>query len=112
MQLRPYQALAVAAVEDHFATFGSDLPPVVVLPTGGGKTPVIASLCRNWVREGKRVLVLAHVRELLQQAVDKLHAVDPTLHVGVCCAGLGRKQTRTPIVVASVQTACKKTAGF
>ncbi|MFN7886531.1 MAG: DEAD/DEAH box helicase, partial [Phycisphaerae bacterium] len=112
MQLRPYQALAVAAVEDHFAKFGIDLPPVVVMPTGSGKTPVIATLCRNWVREGKRVLVVAHVRELLQQAVDKLHAVDPTLHVGVCCAGLGRKQTRTPIVVASVQTACKKTAGF
>ncbi|MFN5945988.1 MAG: DEAD/DEAH box helicase, partial [Phycisphaerae bacterium] len=112
MQLRPYQTLAVAAVEDHFATFGTDLPPVVVLPTGAGKTPVIATLCRNWVREAKRVLVLAHVRELLQQAVDKLHAVDPSLHVGVCCAGLGRKQTRTPIVVASVQTACRYSERF
>ena len=112
MHLRPYQQLAVAAVEDHFAKFGIDLPPVVVMPTGSGKTPVIATLCRNWVREGKRVLVLAHVRELLQQAVDKLHAVDPSLHVGVCCAGLGRKQTRTPIVVASVQTAYRISQRF
>ena len=112
MHLRPYQQLAVAAVEDHFTKFGTDLPPVVVMPTGSGKTPVIATLCRNWVREGKRVLVLAHVRELLQQAVEKLHVVDPALHVGVCCAGLGRKQTRTPIVVASVQTACRISKRF
>jgi superfamily II DNA or RNA helicase len=65
--LRPYQQAAVQAAYQHLRT--RDDNPCIVLPTGGGKTPVIAAICRDAVREWKgRVLVLAHVKELLQQA--------------------------------------------
>ena len=64
--LRPYQAEAVAAVYAHLRS--RDDNPVVVIPTGGGKTPVMAQLCRDAVmRWGGRVIVLAHVKELLEQ---------------------------------------------
>ncbi|MAX25271.1 MAG: hypothetical protein CMJ19_12295 [Phycisphaeraceae bacterium] len=67
--LRPYQAEAVAAVYDHLRT--RDDNPCVVIPTAGGKTPVMASICRDAVTQWDgRVLILAHVKELLEQAVD------------------------------------------
>jgi len=76
--LRPYQRDAVDAVYEHLRT--RDDNPCVVIPTGGGKTPVMATICRDAVaRWGGRVLILAHVKELLEQAVDKLHAMAPDL---------------------------------
>ena len=73
MQLRPYQLEAVEAVYRHLRE--RDDNPCVVIPTAGGKTPVIASICRDAVQLwGGKVLILAHVRELLEQAADKLRA--------------------------------------
>jgi|GEM_PF-5169257 len=61
MQLRPYQQAAVEAVYRHLRE--RDDNPVVVIPTAGGKTPVIATICKDAVtRWSGRVLVLA--REL------------------------------------------------
>src|SRR5690606_12590062 len=64
--LREYQQEAVDAVYDHIRM--RDDNPCVVIPTGGGKTPVISTICHdatnNW---GGRVIILAHVKELLDQ---------------------------------------------
>ena len=69
MELRDYQQAAVEAVYGHLRE--RDDNPLVVIPTGGGKTPVIASICRDAVARWQgRVLVLAHVKELLEQAVQ------------------------------------------
>lgn len=58
MQLRPYQAEAVAAVYDHLRK--RDDNPCVVIPTAGGKTPVMATICRDAVQQWDgRVLILA-----------------------------------------------------
>jgi superfamily II DNA or RNA helicase len=57
--------------------------PAVVLPTGTGKTVVFAKLV-DMVREaGGRAGVMAHRTELLQQAIDKIHDVSPSMRVGV-----------------------------
>ena len=65
--LRPYQAEAVSAVYNHLRC--RDDNPCVVIPTAGGKTPVMATICRDAVTQwGGRVLILAHVKELLEQA--------------------------------------------
>ena len=45
---------------------------LLVLPTGTGKTIVFSKLIEDCVRQGERVLVLAHRGELLDQAADKL----------------------------------------
>ncbi|MCC7409520.1 MAG: DEAD/DEAH box helicase family protein [Phycisphaeraceae bacterium] len=111
MELRPYQAEAVAAVYDHLRT--RDDHPCVVIPTAGGKTPVMATICRDAVQQwGGRVLILAHVKELLEQAVDKLHTMAPDLwnRIGVYSAGLKSRDTEHPIIVAGIQSVYKRAA--
>lgn len=103
LTLRPYQREAVDAVYQHLRT--RDDNPCVVIPTGGGKTPIIATICRDAVKQWNgRVLILAHVKELLQQAADKLESVCPDVPVGVYSAGLGRRDKRQPVIVAGIQS--------
>ncbi|MBX3356458.1 MAG: DEAD/DEAH box helicase family protein [Phycisphaeraceae bacterium] len=103
MELRPYQREAVDAVWQHIAA--CDTNPAVVLPTGSGKTHVIAELCRDAVQKWNgRVVVLAHVRELLEQAADKLRAVAPDLPIGVFSAGLGRRDLGYAVTIAGIQS--------
>jgi len=87
MELRPYQKEAVEAIYRHLRE--RDDNPCVVIPTAGGKTPILAAVCRDAVgRWQGRVLIVAHVKELLEQAVDKLNAVAPELwhQVGIYSA--------------------------
>src|SRR6516165_7323064 len=101
--LRPYQEAAKAAVYDYLRA--RDDNPCVVIPTAGGKTPVIASVCKDAVTLwGGRVLVLAHVRELLVQTAEKLQVVCPEVPFGVYSAGLRRRDTDRPVIVASIQS--------
>jgi DNA repair protein RadD len=107
--LRPYQAEAVQAVYDHLRR--RDDNPCVVIPTAGGKTPVMASISRDTVTQWDgRVLILAHVKELLEQAVDKLHAMAPDLwnQIGVYSAGLRSRDTDHPIIVAGIQSVYRR----
>jgi DNA repair protein RadD len=111
MQLRPYQTEAVAAVYDHLRQ--RDDHPCVVLPTASGKTPVMASICRDVITKWDgRVLILAHVKELLEQAVSKLDAIAPDLwnRIGVYSAGLRSRDTEHPIIVAGIQSVYKRAA--
>lgn len=70
MELRPYQEEARHAVED--AWMNGTKRTLLVLPTGCGKTIVFAKITEDMVRKGKRVLILAHRGELLEQAADKI----------------------------------------
>jgi DNA repair protein RadD len=111
MTLRDYQRAAVEAVYDHLRT--RDDNPCVVIPTAGGKTPVIATICRDAVgRWGGRVLVLAHVKELLEQTADKLRAVWPEVPFGVYSAGLKRRDRTEPVIVAGIQSIWKRACDF
>nr|WP_304960841.1 DEAD/DEAH box helicase [uncultured Schaedlerella sp.] len=70
MELRPYQQEAKEAV---FTEWRNGIKKtLLVLPTGCGKTIVFAKAAEECVREGKRVLILAHRGELLEQAADKI----------------------------------------
>jgi DNA repair protein RadD len=105
--LRPYQEAAKAALYDHLRL--RDDNPCVVIPTAGGKTPVIASVCKDAVGLWQgRVLILAHVKELLEQAADKLNAVCPEVRFGVYSAGLKRRDTTHPVIVAGIQSVYKR----
>lgn len=70
MNLRPYQLAAKAAVLEQWEVVDKTL---LVLPTGTGKTIVFSAVTEECVRQGKRVLILAHRGELLAQAADKLY---------------------------------------
>jgi DNA repair protein RadD len=84
-----------------------------VLPTAAGKTPLLASICRDAVQQWNgRVLILAHVKELLEQAVEKLHEMAPDLwmQIGVYSAGLKSRDTDKPITVAGIQSVYRRAA--
>lgn len=70
MELRPYQQEARTAVESEWDAGNSRT--LLVLPTGCGKTIVFAKIAEDSVRQGDRVLILAHRGELLDQAADKI----------------------------------------
>ncbi|WP_108649794.1 DEAD/DEAH box helicase [Dongshaea marina] len=96
-QLRPYQQQAVDAAVAHFKK--SRKPAVVVLPTGAGKSLVIAELGR---KARGRVLVLAHVKELVEQNHQKFESY--RLKAGIFSAGLARKESEHKITFGSIQS--------
>lgn len=110
IELRYYQTAAVNAVYD-FLRRKPDLNPCVVLPTGAGKSLVIAKIVSDAVTlwEG-RVLILAHVKELLEQNAAKIQALCPGLEIGVYSAGLNRRDTGNRVVVAGIQSVHSKAA--
>ncbi len=104
-ELRPYQKDSVRAVVEHFR--GSSDPAVVVLPTGAGKSLVIAQLAR--LARG-RVLVLAHVKELVEQNHAKYQAYGNP--ASVFSAGLKRKESTEQVVFGSVQSVSRNLEHF
>lgn len=104
-QLRPYQQAAVNATLQHFRS--SREPAVLVLPTGAGKSLVIAELAR--LAQG-RVLILAHVRELVEQNHAKYAGYG--LQGGIYSAGLARKDTQSKVIFGSIQSVARADAGF
>lgn len=109
--LRPYQQEAVAQIYRHLRE--RDDNPCVVIPTGGGKTPVIASICKDAVtRWNGRVLILAHVKELLEQSADKLRAICPEVRFGIYSAGLRQRNTQAPVIVAGIQSVHRRACEF
>jgi DNA repair protein RadD len=111
LQLRPYQEAAKSAVYDHLRQ--RDDNPCVVIPAAGGKTAIMASICRDAVSVwGGRVLVLAHVKELLAQTAEKLSVVCPEVRFGLHSAGLGRRDVRDAVIVAGIQSVYKRACDF
>jgi DNA repair protein RadD len=104
-KLRPYQTEAVQATITHFRK--EKTPAVVVLPTGAGKSLVIAELAR--IARG-RVLVLAHVRELVEQNHAKY--VSLGLEAGIFSAGLNRKETNQKTIFGSIQSIARAPDDF
>ncbi|GGI77073.1 DEAD/DEAH box helicase family protein [Shewanella gelidii] len=105
MKLRDYQTQAVNAAVNHFRQ--SQQSAVLVLPTGAGKSIVIAELAR--IARG-RVLVLTHVKELVAQNAEKVALL--TQKPGIYAAGLKQKDTDEKTTVASIQSAAKAAHKF
>mgnify|MGYP000904658556 CR=1 FL=1 len=107
MILRGYQQAAVDAVYRHLREHDDN--PCVVIPTAGGKTPCLAAICRDAVDLWQgRVLILAHVKELLEQSVAHLNRLLDWDKVGIYSAGLKRRDTAHPIIVAGIQSVYKR----
>ncbi len=107
MKLRAYQKAAVEAVYDHLRN--RDDNPVAVLPTGAGKSLVLAQIASDAVQQWHgRVLVLAHVKELLEQNADKVRRLCPDIKVGLYSAGLKKRDTNTSVLVAGIQSIYKR----
>ncbi len=105
--LRDYQRQCLEAIEKAY--WKGVRRQLVCLPTGAGKTVVFAHLPQH-LRMKKRMLVLAHREELLDQAVDKFRRANPDLRVGVEQAER-RADDEDQVVVASVQTLGREGSG-
>lgn len=99
-QLRPYQQEAVQSTISYFQKKRD--PAVIVLPTGAGKSLVIAELTR--VARG-RVLVLAHVKELVEQNHQKYQSYG--LEAGIFSASLGKKDDSQKAIFGSIQSVAR-----
>jgi DNA repair protein RadD len=104
MQLRDYQRESVDAIYRHFEARGDN--PLIVIPTGGGKAPTLATFMREVIEQwpDQRILSLVHVRELVQQNLKTLYRIWPEAPASVYSAGLGRKDLTGQIVLASIQS--------
>lgn len=102
--LRDYQATAVETVINWFRY--KSKPVIVQIPTGGGKTHVIAAIVDHFKHQ--RVCVVAHRKELIAQNSSKLH-----ISHGIYAANMGRHDLESDILVASIQSIYNKdTAPF
>ena len=107
MQLRPYQQAAVDAVYEHLRS--KDNNPCIVLPTASGKSIVLAKITQDAVEKWSgRVLILAHVKELLEQNSEKIRKLCPDLRIGVYSAGLKSRDTSEQVIVAGIQSVYNK----
>jgi DNA repair protein RadD len=103
--LRDYQSEAVESVWQYMRDTNSG-NPLVVAPTGSGKSMIFASLCHDaWnIQPGTRIIMLTHVAELVGQNEIALKRYWPDAPVGVFSAGMGRKESAAPILLAGVQS--------
>lgn len=107
-ELRPYQKDAVDSVYTYLRE--KDGNPCVVIPTGGGKSLILASICKDALEWGSRVLLLSHVKELLVQNRAHICEQAPELAgaIGVHSAGLKSRDTDHPVIVAGIQSVYSK----
>jgi DNA repair protein RadD len=102
--LRPYQQLAIEQVLAWIETHTGN--PCIVMPTGSGKSHVVAALCKHAIQTWPetRVLMLTHVKELIEQNVEKMREHWPAVPLGVYSASIGRRQLGEPITFAGIQS--------
>ena len=107
MELRDYQREAVERTYDYLRTSKGN--PCIVTPTASGKSVIIAQIVTDAVKRwGGRVLILAHVKELLEQNAAKVIALCPDIDIGVYSAGLSRRDTRNSVIVAGIQSVANR----
>ena len=113
MQLRWYQREAVDSIFAYFQA-GKTGNPLVALPTATGKSVVIATLIHEAMTywPSTRVLMLTHVKELIEQNHKKMKSIWPSAPVGIYSAGIGRKDIRKPITFGGIQSVNNKTEAF
>jgi DNA repair protein RadD len=104
--LREYQQETLDKLYSHW-TNNPDRDPLCVLPTGAGKSVVIAELARllfdTWPEDHPRTVVLVPSKELAEQNAEKLRSLMPShLSVGFYSASLGRKNAHADVIVATI----------
>lgn len=104
MQLREYQREAVDAIYRYFEE--NDGHPLIVSPTASGKSFIMAAFIREVLEAwpDQRILILTHVKELIQQDYSELIDHWPLAPAGIYSAGLQRRDTEARILFAGIQS--------
>ena len=103
--LRDYQRRAIDQLYAWFAA-GNQGNPCLVLPTGAGKSHIVAALCKEALQQWPetRVLMLTHVKELIEQNAEKMRQHWPGAPMGIYSASIGKRQLGEPITFAGIQS--------
>lgn len=106
--LRPYQIEAIHNVYRYFEVKTGN--PLIVIPTAGGKSLVMATFVRAVLDQfpDQRILIVTHVRELIEQNFEELKALWPEAPAGIYSAGLKKRESDAQIVFAGIQSVHKK----
>lgn len=104
-QDREYQEKAVETLRENFRRRVRS--QLLCCPTGGGKTRIAAMVMRLTVQNGKKILFLAHRRELLNQCADKLEDIG-IINYSVIMAGDKRYNPNASVHIASIQTLMRR----
>jgi len=102
--LRDYQQRSINQLYDWLSHNSGN--PCLVLPTGAGKSHVIAALCKDALQSWPetRILMLTHVKELIEQNAQKMRQHWPNAPMGIYSAGMGQKILGEPITFAGIQS--------
>lgn len=109
---REYQTEAVMSLWSYFQTKSGN--PLVAMPTGTGKSVVIAEFLHGVYKQfpNQKIMVVTHVKELIQQNYEKLMHLWPTAPAGIYSAGLGHSDTRSRIIFAGIMSIAKRAEVF
>lgn len=108
-QLRDYQLSAVETLFDYFNDSSGN--PLIVAPVGAGKSLIIAEIIKR-IPKGVKIVMVSHVKELLEQDSAELQEHYPEAYFGFYCAGLGQKELHRDITFASIQSVHNKASCF
>jgi len=85
--------------------------PCVVAPTGAGKTVLIAAFCKEAIKTpDTRILIITHVKELVEQDYEEFVEEAPDLNISLYCAGLKNKDLTGDIIFSSIQSIYRHSA--
>ena len=104
LTLRPYQQAAITAIYSYFETNTGN--PLVVIPTAGGKSLVMAAFIEGVLKvwPDQRILIVTHVRELIAQNHAEMLGLWPEAPAGIYSAGLGKREAQARILFAGIQS--------
>lgn len=105
---RPYQEAAITSCLKYL--FEQKGNPLVVAPVGSGKSLMIAEVVKRLqgFYPDIKILMLSHVKELIEQNAAELLEQHPECDVGIYCAGLKRKDRRASVTYATIQSMANK----
>ena len=108
MQLRKYQSRSIEMLYSWIEKNKGHI--CVVMPTGSGKSHVIAELCKNALQTWPetRILMLTHVKELIEQNAEKMRLHWPDAPLGIYSASVGQRKLGEPITFAGIQSVRNK----
>ena len=113
LELRPYQEKALEDLYRYWET-ERGMKPIVTLPTGGGKSLLIAEFCRRVCTENHdvRIMVITHSRELIAQNEAELKSYWPQAVTGIYSAGLNSRDTEAQVLFVGIQSVYNKVFTF
>ncbi len=108
MILRPYQQVAVDSIYRYFDQQTGN--PLIVIPTAGGKSLVMGRFIEGVLKAfpDQRILIVTHVRELIEQNHGELVGIWPEAPAGIFSAGLKKRDINARILFAGIQSIHKR----